>query len=86
MILVPLRDNVLIELSSGETQTESGIILKQTETRNKGVIAAVGPDEKTIKEGDIVFFRQYGIEVIKYGQKNYVLTRSDSILAIEKKE
>jgi chaperonin GroES len=57
MIVKPLKDKVLIAEGKKDTTTESGIILDGRGLGNTtpGIIVAVGPDVKEVKEGDTVY-------------------------------
>ena len=57
MIVKPLKDNVLIGEGKKDTVTDSGIILDRRGLGNTtpGIVVAVGPDVKEVKEGDTVY-------------------------------
>jgi chaperonin GroES len=57
MIVKPLKDKVLIAEGKKDTTTESGIILDGRGLGNTtpGIVVAVGPDVKEVKEGDTVY-------------------------------
>jgi len=57
MIVKPLKDKVLIAEGKKDTATESGIILDGRGLGNTtpGIVVAVGPDVKEVKEGDNVY-------------------------------
>jgi len=57
MIVKPLKDKVLIAEGKKDTTTESGIILDGRGLGNTtpGIVVAVGPDVKEVKEGDAVY-------------------------------
>ena len=57
MIVKPLKDKVLIAEGKKDTTTDSGIILDGRGLGNTtpGIVVAVGPDVKEVKEGDTVY-------------------------------
>ena len=57
MIVKPLKDKVLIAEGKKDTTTESGIILDGRGLGNTtpGIVVAIGPDVKEVKEGDTVY-------------------------------
>jgi len=57
MIVKPLKDKVLIAEGKKDTTTESGIFLDGRGLGNttSGIVVAVGPDVKEVKEGDTVY-------------------------------
>ena len=57
MIVKPLKDKVLIAEGKKDTVTDSGIILDRRGLGNTtpGIVVAVGPDVKEVKEGDTVY-------------------------------
>ena len=57
MIVKPLKEKVLIAEGKKDTTTESGIILDGRGLGNTtpGIVVAVGPDVKEVKEGDTVY-------------------------------
>ena len=66
----PLADRVIIQVSSPEEKTESGIIIPDTakEKPQKGKVVAVGTGKKdepmTVKVGDTVLYGKYsGTEI-----------------------
>jgi len=97
MNIKPLADRVLIEPSSKEEKTESGIILPDTAEKEKpeeGKVIAVGfgrLDSKgervpmEVKKGDKVIFTKYGPSEIKVDNKEYLIAKEEDILAILEK-
>jgi chaperonin GroES len=94
MKLKPLSDRVVLEPVSQEERTKSGIVLPDTIDKEKpeqGKVVAVGPgrilaDGKragmSVKVGDKVFFKKYGPDEIKIGNKEYLVVSEEDILAI----
>lgn len=91
----PLGNRVVIEPSSPEQVTASGIILPDTSKQEKpgqGTVVAVGPgafnedgDERipmNVKVGDVVLFSKYTPDEIEIDGKEYLVVREDAILGI----
>ncbi|MFH1643160.1 MAG: co-chaperone GroES [Patescibacteria group bacterium] len=93
MKIRPLLDYVLIEPVKEEEKTESGILLPQTNAKEKpeqGKIIAVGPGKKVkgsiipleVKVGQTVLFTKYGPNEIKVDGKEYLIAKEEDVLAI----
>jgi len=93
MNIKPLDDRVLIEPTSKEEQTKSGIVLPDTaeEKPEQGRVVAVGQGKidangqripMTVKTGDVVIFTKYGPSEIKIDNKEYLIAKEEDILAI----
>jgi chaperonin GroES len=93
MNIKPLDDRVLIEPTSKEEQTKSGIVLPDTaeEKPEQGRVVAVGQGKidtngrripMTVKKGDVVIFTKYGPSEIKIDNKEYLIAKEEDILAI----
>jgi chaperonin GroES len=94
MEIKPLSDHILIEPIKGEEKTKSGILLPGTaekERPEQGKVIATGPGRKTsagkiiemeVKTGDKVLFTKYGPTEIKIDGKEYLIAKSEDILAI----
>ena len=93
MDLKPLNNNVLVKPILESNKTSSGIIIPATadqEIPNKGIIASVGAgkyvDGKTtpigVKVGQIILFKKYSNETIKYKGEEYIIVHEDDILCI----
>jgi len=86
MNIQPLDDRVLIEPTSKEEQTKSGIVIPDTSDKEKpeqGKVIAVGP-KATVKVGDVVLFTKYGPNEVKINNKEYLIAKEEDILAIIK--
>ncbi|MDP2910127.1 MAG: co-chaperone GroES [bacterium] len=94
MEIKPLSDHILIEPIKGEEKTKSGILLPDTaekERPEQGKVIAAGPGRRTssgkvldmdVKPGDKVLFTKYGPTEIKVDGKEYLIAKSEDILAI----
>jgi len=84
----------VIEPTSQEDKTKSGIFLPQTadkERPEQGKVIAVGAGktlssgnraEMEVKAGDTVLFTKYGPNEIKVDDKEYLIAKQEDILAI----
>ena len=93
MKLTPLHDRIIVEAAEKESTTASGIILPDSaqEKPLKGKVLAVGPGKMLdsgklvpveVQVGDTVLYGKYsGTEVTVDGNE-YVILRSDDVLAI----
>jgi chaperonin GroES len=96
MNIQPLDDRVLIEPTSKEEQTKSGIVIPDTSDKEKpeqGKVIAVGSGRidsngnripMTVKVGDVVLFTKYGPNEVKIDNKEYLIAKEEDILAIIK--
>lgn len=95
--LRPLADRVIVEASSQDETTASGLLLPETakEKPQEGSIIAVGPgrwDEEGKKRlplevavGDKVIFAKYSGTEIKLGDKKVLILSEKDILAVVQK-
>ncbi len=94
MKIIPIRDNVLIEVTKKSNKTDSGILLPSDnqEKQEQGRVIAVGPGIKVdgaiesleVNAGDTVIFTQYGPSEIKVNGEKYLIAKESDILAIIK--
>ena len=90
MKIKPLADRVLVQPSSAETKTASGIIIPDSaqEKPQKGQVIAVGPGTKenpiTLKVGDNILYGKYAGTELKYNGTDYLIMKESDILAIIK--
>ena len=83
----PLADRVIIKQDDAETTTQSGIIIPDTaqEKPQKGKIVACGGGTKenpmTVKEGEIVLYGKYAGTELTWGDKEYLLVKSEDLQA-----
>ena len=82
-MIKPLGDRVVIEPSTQQEKTESGIILPDTtqEKPQEGRVLAVG-DCETIKKDDLVLYPKYsGTEITHNGQDVLIVSEKE-VLAV----
>lgn len=94
MNLKPLSNHLFLEPVREEKTTKSGIVIPDTAEKEKpvkGKVLAVGPgkiNEKrervpmSVKVGDTVLFKKYGLDEIEIDGKKYLVGDEDDILAI----
>lgn len=94
--LQPAPGYVMIKPVEAETKTKSGIYLPDNATDEKpqkGEVVAVGPAETNehgvkrtpyVKVGNKVIFKKWGGSEVKIEGKDFLFTKFDDILAIEK--
>ena len=89
----PLMGYVLVEPSSADTKTASGIYLPEgaQEKPAQGVVLACGDDmvmengkvvKCPVKNGDKVVYKKWGGDEIKLGGKELKLVKFDDLMAI----
>lgn len=89
----PLEDNILIEPLEREQRSASGIVIPDTskEKPQEGKVMAVGPGKVTeegkvltpaVKVGERVLYKKWGGSEIKVGGKEYLMVKSEDILAV----
>ncbi len=87
----PLSDNILIQ-PLAEKKTPSGIVIPETakEKPQEGKVVAVGPGryedgeliKPEVKKGDKVIYKKWGGNEIKIEGKEYLIVKSEDILAV----
>lgn len=80
--------HVLVKPKQQDEQTESGIFIvrQQEETHKEGTVVSIGKrvDNPEFKEGDMVFFSEYGAVPYEIQGENYLAVPYNNIdLAIE---
>ncbi|HMN19569.1 MAG TPA: co-chaperone GroES [Candidatus Moranbacteria bacterium] len=82
----PLGDNVLVEPAKTHKQTEHGIYLPETSSKEKpqeGKVLAIGESKDIkVKKGEAVIFRKYSGTEIKVDGTEYLLVKNEDILAV----
>jgi chaperonin GroES len=87
MKIKPLADRVLVQPSSAETKTASGIIIPDSaqEKPQKGQVIAVGPGTQenpiTLKVGDNILYGKYSGTELKHDGIDYLIMKESDILA-----
>lgn len=89
----PLEDNILIEPLEKETVTASGIVIPDTakEKPQQGRVLAAGPGKRdeegkltimAVTVGQTVLYKKWGGSELKVGGKEYLIVKSEDILAV----
>lgn len=95
-MLKPLGDRIIVKPISEEEKSPGGIVLPETakEKPQEGEVIAVGPGKLMdngqvvpleVKVGDRVIYSKYGGTEIKIDGEEYIILRSDDLLAIREK-
>ena len=93
MKIKPLADRVLVQPSSAETKTASGIIIPDSaqEKPQEGKVVAIGGGAKTedgkiipmdVKVGDKVLFGKWSGTEVKIDGKEYSIMKESDIMGI----
>ena len=81
-MIKPLWNNVLIEVK--EMKTKSGLILStQDKKMEKGTVIAVGQWVKSVKKGDVVFFKSFDANVYEIDGKEFTMVKDENLDAKE---
>jgi chaperonin GroES len=94
MKIKPLSNNIFLEVEEGEKKTKSGIYIPETVEKDhpmRGTVVATGPGKRTekgdlipmtVKKGDTLLFKSYGLTEVKVEGKKYLVGSEDDVLAI----
>lgn len=84
MSVRPLHDKVLIAEGKKDTATESGIILDSRGMGNTtpGIVLAIGPDVKEVKEGDTVYLDWSKAKPVTVDGAQRVMISEKEIIAV----
>jgi co-chaperonin GroES (HSP10) len=91
MKIIPIGNRYIIEVYKAAEETESGLVMDNTSNVSaapiKGTILEVG-DNARFAVGDVVYFRRYSIDQLKYiteqGEQEVSIIEAEDILAQEK--
>lgn len=91
-MIKPLEDRILVKMKEGEETTKSGIILTSNSQEKPQIaeVVEVGPGKKIdgklepvcVKKGDKVIVSKYAGTEVKYEGVNYIILKSEDVLAI----
>lgn len=94
MQIKPLRDRVIVKPRKAEEKTSGGIILPETNKKERprdGEVVAIGTGRKTekgqivaleVKKGDQVVYNEYAGTEVKIEGEDFLILREEDILAI----
>lgn len=86
--VLPLGENVLVEILTKEKMTQTGIVLPDTidgEKPQEGIVVAVGESEKIsekVQKGCKVLFAKYSGSEIEIDKKEYLILKAKDVLAV----
>lgn len=79
----PLADRVVAVREEAQTKTASGFYLPEA-SKERPVVAkvvAVGPEVKTLKNGDRIVYKDYSTTELKVDGTEYLLVKEEDVLA-----
>ncbi len=94
MQIKPVSDHIVVTAVSKEMKSASGIIIPETvdkERAERGEVIAVGPgrslengqlSKMEVSVGQIVLFKKYAPDEVKIDGKEYLIIKSDDVMAI----
>ena len=88
IVLKPLGDRVLVEVTQAEEQTVSGFVLASAakEKPQKGEVVAVGQgtkdEEMILKVGDTVLYGKYAGTELEMDSTKYLIMRQSDVVAV----
>lgn len=79
----PLGDRVVAVKEEASAKTASGLYLPDNakEKAVAAVVQAVGPDVKTLKNGDKIVYKEYATTELKIAGTEYLLVKEEDVLA-----
>lgn len=82
----PLADRVVAVREEAQAKTASGLYLPDNarEKSAAAMVKAVGPDVKTVKEGDKILYKEYSVTEVKVNGTEYLVVKEEDILATVK--
>ncbi len=82
MQLKPLSDRVVAVKEEATATTKSGILLGEAkEAPAYATVESVGPEVKTVKQGDKIIYKNYSTTDIKLDDKDYIILKEEDVLA-----
>lgn len=93
-MIKPLQDNIVLEVKTEDTVTESGILLTESEPKKTNMATVIAVGEGVVcKEsgalipvkvpvGAVVLFNTYAGTVAKIKQTEYLIVKEADVLAI----
>lgn len=80
----PLDNRLIVKEKNIKEQTDSGIILSDSDKKREcvGKVVAVGPKVNYLKVGDNVMYAEYSGSVIVTNGKEHLILRETEIMAI----
>lgn len=79
----PLGDRVVATREEVHNKTASGLYLPDSAKEKPvlAVIAAVGPEVKTLKKGDRIVYKEYSTTELKVDGTEYLIVKEEDVLA-----
>jgi chaperonin GroES len=79
----PLADRVVAVREVAATKTASGIYLPDNAKEKPvlAIVAAIGPDVKSLKVGDKIVYKEYSTTELKIDGTEYLIVKEEDVLA-----
>lgn len=79
----PLGDRVVATREEVSNKTASGLYLPDSAKEKPvlAVVAAVGPEVKSLKKGDRIVYKEYSTTELKVDGTEYLIVKEDDVLA-----
>lgn len=79
----PLADRVVAVREKAQSKTASGLYLPDNAKEKPVValVAAVGPDVKSVKKGDKIVYKEYSTTELKIDGTEYLIVKEEDVLA-----
>ena len=82
MTLKPLNDRVVAVVDKPLEKTKSGILLGEAKEKPAyAVVESVGPEVKSVKNGDKIVYKEYSTTEVKVDDVEYIILKEEDILA-----
>ena len=81
-MIKPLATYVALKSIEEDNTSSSGIILTEQEAPVKGKVLAVGSEVKSVKNNDVVLYKQWGATKVNLDREEILLIKEEDLLAI----
>jgi len=82
MALKPLKDRVVAVVEKPLEKTKSGILLGEAKEKPAyAVVESVGPEVKSVKQGDKIVYKEYSTTEVRVNDLDYIILKEEDILA-----
>lgn len=80
-MIKPLKDNIIIKVHK---IPETAIIMAddRESEMEKATVVAIGEEVQNVKEGDVIYFKNYETDSIVDGKNKYVIIKEESVKAL----
>jgi chaperonin GroES len=83
-MLKPLKDRLLVSYLDKEEKTAGGIIIPESakERPQKGKVEAVGKEVEDVNVGDVIMFKTYAPDNIKFEGTEYGILKMEDVMGV----